>query len=221
MKTCVKCKIEKELTEFYKAGGRKKGRDNTCGGCRSERRMVRYFNEQGKSKEIENAKRDRTLLDKKLKELKLRLKKKRKETHYKCQICKVWFLGERRRCKPCHNSYHKERNKNPIGKLSNGLRSRMYMAFKAKSWRKGGSTEALLGCSWEVAHKHLERQFTEGMTWGNHGEWHIDHIIPLSIATNKEELERLCHYTNLQPLWAFDNISKNNKIVEHQIKLRI
>jgi hypothetical protein len=51
------------------------------------------------------------------------------------------------------------------------------------------------------------------MSWDNHGEWHIDHIIPLSSAKNESDLYKLFHYTNLQPLWAFDNLSKGNKII--------
>ena len=59
------------------------------------------------------------------------------------------------------------------------------------------------------------------MNWDNHGEWHIDHIIPLSSANTEEELIKLCHYTNLQPLWAEDNLSKSDKIIEQQTLLRI
>ena len=62
---------------------------------------------------------------------------------------------------------------------------------------------------------HLEKQFTSGMNWNNntlHG-WHVDHIIPLSSAKTLDDVERLCHYTNLQPLWAKDNILKSDKII--------
>jgi hypothetical protein len=51
------------------------------------------------------------------------------------------------------------------------------------------------------------------MTWENQGKWHIDHIIPLSSAKTEKEMYKLCHYTNLQPLWAFDNLSKGSKIL--------
>jgi hypothetical protein len=63
--------------------------------------------------------------------------------------------------------------------------------------------------------KYIESKFKEGMSWDNYGVygWHLDHIIPLSSAKNEEELKSLCHYTNLQPLWAFDNLSKFNKII--------
>jgi hypothetical protein len=51
------------------------------------------------------------------------------------------------------------------------------------------------------------------MSWDNYGSWHIDHIIPLSSAKNIEEISKLCHYSNLQPLWASNNLSKGNKII--------
>ena len=59
---------------------------------------------------------------------------------------------------------------------------------------------------------HLEGLFMEGMSWENQGEWHLDHIIPVSIATSEEEIIKLNHYTNFQPLWAEDNIIKSNKL---------
>ncbi len=77
-----------------------------------------------------------------------------------------------------------------------------------KSWCKGCSTKELK--------VHLESQFQEGMTWDNWSlkGWHIDHIKSLASfdLINKEELLKACNYTNLQPLWAFDNLSKGNRI---------
>ena len=207
---------------FYIQKSNKDGRDKTCKCCRAELRMVRYFKEQGKDKKEEDRKRDELRLKEKLRVLKINLYKKRRKTHTQCSICRKWALGgdEPNRCKPCYNKYVKDRKKDPLIKLADSLRCRMYLAFKAKSWNKEGS-QKLLGCTFKVAHKHLERQFIKGMSWENYGEWHIDHIIPLSSAETEEELKELCHYTNLQPLWASENISKGNKITEHQIKLRI
>ena len=50
------------------------------------------------------------------------------------------------------------------------------------------------------------------MNWSNYGLWHIDHIIPLSSAKKQEDLYKLCHYTNTQPLWAEDNLKKGSKL---------
>jgi len=119
------------------------------------------------------------------------------------------------------NEYcRKRREKDPLFKMISNLRNRTRQAFKAKKWNKNG-TEKMLGCDWETAHKHLEIQFTKGMNWENQGEWHIDHIIPLVSANTKEELIKLCHYTNLQPLWAEDNLKKGATIPNVQTKLRI
>ena len=72
-----------------------------------------------------------------------------------------------------------------------------------------------MGCSPQFLKEYLENQFTEGMSWDNHSQygWHIDHIIPLSSANTEEEIYNLCHYTNLQPLWAEENLRKSDKIL--------
>jgi len=119
--------------------------------------------------------------------------------------------------------YHKQRRKiDPLYKLKRNLRSRTGDAFKRKSYRKTSKTAKMLGVPFEIAKDHIERQFTKGMTWENHGEWHIDHIIPLASAETESELIKLCHYTNLQPLWAMDNLSKNANVIDGtQVKLRL
>jgi hypothetical protein len=71
----------------------------------------------------------------------------------------------------------------------------------------------LLGTDLESFKAYMESLFTEGMTWENHGEWHIDHIVPLASGKTPEEIWELCHYTNLQPLWAEDNLRKHTKLL--------
>ena len=74
----------------------------------------------------------------------------------------------------------------------------------------------LLGCEWLAFIAHIESQFRPGMSWETHGlqGWHFDHIKPLSSfdLTNEDELRKGCHYTNVQPLWAAENIRKAGKI---------
>jgi hypothetical protein len=79
--------------------------------------------------------------------------------------------------------------------------------------KKTQTTFEIIGCTPQELKEHLEKQFVDGMGWENRCEWHIDHIIPLSSAKTEEELYQLCHYTNLQPLWAIDNLKKSNNIL--------
>jgi len=84
----------------------------------------------------------------------------------------------------------------------------MRNALKDGGFKKAKATYEILGADYATAAAHLESQFKDGMSWANRSEWHIDHIIPLASAKNEEELLKLCHYTNLQPLWAMDNLKK-------------
>ena len=76
------------------------------------------------------------------------------------------------------------------------------------------SSAEYLGCNIETFKKHNEQQFTEAMSWEDHGEWHIDHKIPLK--NNKPSLEEVAqrlHYTNTQPMWTSENISKSCRYI--------
>jgi hypothetical protein len=97
-------------------------------------------------------------------------------------------------------------------KVIKRLRSRMYSALKG-NWKFGHTIE-LLGCSIDEFKKYFKEKFQLGMNWDNYGKWHIDHVRPCALFDmSKEEEQRKCfHYTNLQPLWAKDNICKGGKI---------
>jgi hypothetical protein len=110
-----------------------------------------------------------------------------------------------------HRNYNVERRKKDIlFRVKHNVRNRLWCAFKNGNWKKEGS-EKLLGAKYEFVITYIESLFTKGMSWNNYGDWHIDHIIPLANAETKEEAEKLCNYKNLQPLWAFDNLSKGTK----------
>jgi predicted transcriptional regulator len=113
------------------------------------------------------------------------------------------------------NELIKNRYKNnPLTKLSYTVRIRTRQIFKYKGLNKKLKFSEYIGCSISELKKHIENQFQPGMNWNNHSRygWHIDHKIPLSSAKTEEEIYKLCHYTNLQPLWAFDNLSKGDKV---------
>jgi hypothetical protein len=113
------------------------------------------------------------------------------------------------------NSYVNNRLKTDIQfKLSHNLRARLRSAINRNF--KAGSAVKDLGCSIEELKQHLESKFKPGMTWDNwtSNGWHIDHIKPLANfdLTNRQQLLEACHYTNLQPLWADENLSKGKKV---------
>ena len=113
------------------------------------------------------------------------------------------------------NLYYLNRRQNdPLYHLTWILRVRIRDAFRRNGYKKTSKTCELLGADFKTVSKYIEQQFTEGMVWGLVGpKIHIDHKIPLASANNKEELIKLFHYTNLQPLWAEDNLKKSNKVL--------
>jgi len=136
---------------------------------------------------------------------------------------KQYYQENKERINERINERQKQRRlTDPLYKIACNLRTRTRFAFQSKSYRKTSKTAEMLGVTYEIAFAHIERQFTKGMTWENHGEWHIDHIIPLASAQTESELIKLCHYTNLQPLWAKDNQSKHANVIDGtQVKLRL
>jgi hypothetical protein len=115
-----------------------------------------------------------------------------------------------------NGAYAKVRKRTDIGyRLATVLRSRLNKLLRGKV--KIGSHVKDLGCSLKELRTYLESKFSSGMSWENYGMhgWHVDHILPLSSfdLTRPEELKLAVHYTNLQPLWAIDNLKKG-KIIE-------
>jgi hypothetical protein len=109
------------------------------------------------------------------------------------------------------NEYRRKYRSSAKGRLIDNLRSRLKRCIKNQSGSK--FIERNFGCSREELLQHIENKFVDGMTWENYGEWHIDHIKPLSKfdLSSLEEQYKANHYTNLQPLWKKDNLSKKDK----------
>jgi hypothetical protein len=107
------------------------------------------------------------------------------------------------------NKYHKIMWEDYIDKI----RRTIYSSIKRGGWKKNGRTQDILGCDYKFFKDYIEKQFTKGMTWSNHGKWHLDHIYPISKSKSLKHCLELNHYSNFQPLWAIDNIKKSNKIV--------
>jgi hypothetical protein len=106
------------------------------------------------------------------------------------------------------------RRVNELLDLKNRLRARTAFAFQQHGYRKTSTTCAVLGAEWLEVKAHIEARFQPGMSWENRGEWHVDHAIPLASAKTEAELRALCRFTNLQPLWAKENMSKGAKLIQ-------
>ena len=114
------------------------------------------------------------------------------------------------------SEYLREKRKNdPLFRLKLSVKSRLHNFLKKKSITKANKTFDIVGCTPIELKRHLENQFTEGMTWNNYGfyGWHMDHKIPLDYGKTEEEIYKLCHFNNIQPLWWKENFSKGCKIL--------
>lgn len=198
MKKCCKCKIEKEFFNFYKNKSKKDGFNTTCISC---------------SKEYKINNKEKISINKKywVEKNKEHVLNKKRE----------WFQKNKEEIKIKRRIYQSNRRKSDnIYKLSCNIRVRIKNSLKWNNNRNTNSTIKILGCSIKELKKHLEYQFQTWMTWDNYGlyngqldyGWDIDHIIPCSSALNENDLLKLNHYTNLQPLCSKINreIKRNN-----------
>jgi len=149
-------------------------------------------------------------------------KNRYKKVHSYCKSCsKILRDSLKNNKKEYDKEYRKYKYKTDINyKIRRVLRKRFGETVK-KEYRKGKIVD-LLGCSVEEFKKYLETKFKEGMSWNNYGlrGWHIDHIIPCSkFDLIKEEEQKKCfHFSNLQPLWWNENLSKGNRLLEPDIR---
>ena len=126
----------------------------------------------------------------------------------------LWKKVNRNKIKTYKRIYENNRKRKDVSyKLKCYLRSRLSNVVKKN--KKSNTIIKLLGCSIGKLKLHLQNQFKINMTWKNYGKWHIDHIKPCAkFDLSKASEQRKCfHYTNLQPLWAKENISKGKKYV--------
>ena len=213
-KICNKCKIKKNVSEFYKRKGRGDGLAGYMYKCKScNRKTSREYN-----------KRDE-IFDKKkyMKEYREKNKEKLKEYIINWRVENVdkfqsgrknYYKKNKEEVVRKNYEYCKKRKAiDPLYKLSRGIRSLILISFKNQFTTKSKKTIEILGCSFEEFKLHLESKFDNKMNWKNQGTyWHMDHIIPISSAEAEEDVYRLNHYTNFQPLYWLDNLKKSNKI---------
>jgi hypothetical protein len=111
---------------------------------------------------------------------------------------------------------------NPEFKLRHIMRNTISRICRKTKTGKSRKTNEYLGCTFAEARRHIERQFRQGMTWENHGQWEVHHIIPLAEwdLSDPQQMVRATHFTNLKPLWRIENRSIGARMIgEHQMAL--
>lgn len=204
VKKCNICQNEKELQEFNRDKYKKDGHMNFCKKCRSDKNF---------SNKTENNNRSKLYYSNNKESISNRRKKWSLDN--KEVISEKWReyrQKNRKRLNQQGSIYRKNKRKlDPLYKLRENIRSLILISIKKQGFSKESKTFEILGCSLDEFKIHLENQFTEGMNWQNMGKWHMDHIKPISLARTENEVIELNHYTNFQPLWAKDNLSKGKK----------
>lgn len=211
IKICRDCGKDKPLTEFSREKKTKDGLKSYCKSCMSERSKA--YNRKNREK--------RLAYSKQYHEDNREALKLKSRQHYAATIEERRAYGRRYRKQYLKQARTKvatlareyarmRRRTDPMFRVIANMRSRLRHLLNGY---KSKRTLELTGCNREELKAHLEKQFKPGMSWKNYGKWHIDHIIALSKVNvfDESELMKVCHFTNLQPLWAADNIRKSNK----------
>lgn len=190
-KKCAKCGVVKAVSGFYRHRGAKDGLQYYCKVCAGEyHRQYAQYKKDGIAEYHRRYK---------------QVKKDRLATYHR---------QYKHRNKARVNEYARGYFQIPRNKAARSLRSRLWDALKGAH----NSTKAvgLLGCSIEFFMEYIAAQFIEGMTWDNYGAWHLDHRRPCASfdLTDTTQQGECFHYSNLQPLWATDNLRKGAKWID-------
>ena len=203
-KVCQACKVEKSTDLFYRKKDTRDGRTSKCKECINlDRKNERHLKNKDKPpREPKSPEYHR--------EYQRNYREKNKD------ILKVKAKERLARRKEHRRKYMRDymarrRKEDPIFCLDRRIRALITKSFRSNGYTKNHKAAVILGCTFEEFVSHIESLFLEGMSWDNRDRWHLDHITPASWATNEEEVIRLNHYTNFQPLWAEDNIRKLNR----------
>jgi hypothetical protein len=226
MKVCIKCEKDKE--NFYTT------KSNICKDCGKEiakkyyhenKEKVNKYRELNKDKITENninyQRENRDKNKETINEYKKNYREENKEKFLEKERLyrennkdkiKISDKKYRDKNKTILNSKRKEKiNNNPLLKSKERIRILIANSITKMGYTKKSRTHEILGCSFDFFKQYIEEKFIEGMCWDNHGEWHLDHKTPISWNETEDDLIKLNHYSNFQPLWAFDNLSKGNR----------
>ncbi len=220
-KVCRICNCEKDINDFPKRKETQDGYRNECKKCHNDQRRKSYLKNIQHEKEVKKnyyKNNFETIKEKKKKyyeENKDFYAQKNKEYREKHKEELNNYAKEYRKLHQKEITAKRKEKRHNDKKyyfeiyLRNKINNYLYRYGKIK---KKNNVQEILGCTYEEFKKYIENKFQNGMSWENRGKWHLDHIIPLATAKNYDDLIRLNHHTNFQPLWAEDNFKKGKKI---------
>lgn len=228
-KKCTKCGKNKDINEYNLDKRHKDGKQSQCKECQNKYGILCYKASPLRKNSVKERARlryyDNTeMIKESVKEWALNNPEKVKK------IKKKWELNNKDKKKSYNDIWRKinpdkvkEKNKRcyvkqqgtSSGKLNNSMSSGIYVSLK-KGSKAGRHWETLVGYTVDQLKEHLEKQFKPGMNWENRSQWHIDHIIPLSVHNFQSpediDFKKAWSLKNLQPMWAKENIKKSNKL---------
>jgi hypothetical protein len=205
-KKCSSCKEIKLINEFQKDNHKLDKLSSSCKVCKNQRGRIHYLKNQERINERHKKYNAEHKSEAKQRHL------DNKEHHN--QQSRQWRLDHPVEIKKHRQEHHQKVKNDPILKLMGSQRCYLKHILKMAGVSKSQRTSKYLGCTPVELIQHLQSQFKNGMTIENHGQfgWHIDHIQPLSCFDlhDSEQLKIAFWYTNLQPLWWYDNLQKGS-----------
>jgi 5-methylcytosine-specific restriction endonuclease McrA len=182
MKTCIKCRIKKELVDFYAAGKHKDGYQSICKPCHKA-----YY----KIYRVNNRKKRRAYNDQ-------------------------WNSANITKFRQTQKRANDKKRTTPKGRLNSNIGSAISNSLRGE--KHGRRWQDLVGYSIDELKTHLEKKFLPGMTWGNYGNWHVDHKVPISVhnfaSPEDIDFKKCWALKNLQPMWEKENVSKKDKLIK-------
>lgn len=216
-KICSKCKIDLEISNFNKNKSRSDGYGLYCKNCRTIKRKE----QRSRTGEKDNQ-RTKIWREKNPDKYKQSNEKYLKNNFEKAKkAVNKYQKNNREKIKKFKCEYNKKKIlTDPLFKLKKNIRTLITLSIKRRGLNKNNNTVNILGCSFEKFKKYIESKFAPWMNWDNYGKyngtlnfgWDIDHIMPMSSAKTEQDVFRLNHFINLQPLCSKINrdIKKGN-----------
>tara|TARA_R110000765_G_scaffold363919_1_gene454117 strand:- start:1251 stop:1937 length:687 start_codon:yes stop_codon:yes gene_type:complete len=211
-KRCARCQEEKPATvEYFYRDAQKKCRlYSQCKSC------CKKWREENREKRLASKKKYREENREEIRAT--RLKHYQENREEVLAIKKKWREKNPEKVRVKNKKYIRQRlQRDPVFRLLRNMRNGLWRCLSGRL--KNSHTMQYVNMVPDELMDYLEGRFTEGMTRDNYGEWHVDHIRPLASfdftrPDKEEQLHMAWNYTNLQPLWAADNISKGAKYEE-------